>query len=264
MRELGFTTIKTRVYSPWPYVSNSSQLSYVAGWASADPPETLNLFEEMTMVVEGIESTFLLSQDTFKDWFQDASQSYAKLLFADTSRSGFWNYVLATTEDSLHDEDTGNDITQFLRGTNALYGYDQLSDWRLSLADLQTAAIIDFLSPMNLYRKRALFQEYKSFKTFSPSFLQFKGVTFFPDWSAHISPFGLYWQIDLWLKQNNHVSRYFININSGLFKAKIRHTLRQSFKIIAATGYKSQGYVTSYPLKEGLFFQAGVSVDLLH
>ena len=44
MRELGFKNIKTRVYSPWPYVRNPFQNKYIGGVACGEEPATISDF----------------------------------------------------------------------------------------------------------------------------------------------------------------------------------------------------------------------------
>ena len=162
----------------------------------------------------GIEVHSLINQQLGMRWMMTKEMNYREASQYFWSFQIVWDYIQGTAGD-LADGTEDNDPRAYVRILNANAGYSDVHQLKMSVKDLKSKMTVNAVNPFVFYSLYSIMKTYLwdgNRSTHIPA-LSFGNVYYLPALRAGLTPFGIQYHLDNYLRYKNVVS--LIDISYG-------------------------------------------------
>ncbi len=206
-RELDMDDIFYKFDMPPPYGGGGGQASNTKS-VSISTHELLAIWEG------GVEVHPVINRKISMRWMAKNEINYRE------ASQFFWSFQIMTTyiqdsKEDLADGTKDNDLRAYVRYINSNAGYTDVASLRMSVKDLKSKMIINAFNPFVFYSLYSILKTYLWGGSISNEMpvLNFGAVDYLPGLRAGLTPFGVEYHFENYLRYNNTVS--FIDFSYG-------------------------------------------------
>lgn len=211
-RELNIENVHYRVDMPPPYGKGGGEASASIG------PGVINEHELLAILVGGVEVHSILSKRLSLRWIARRKIQYQEAVLYFWAWEIMFRYIQKTDENLATTVDD-NDISVYVRRINRLNGYTDLDNLPMDVKDLKSRTMIDVANPFLLYTVFTWAKTYLWDGNNSTGFpmLNIGGVGYIPSLRTGLTPFGLEYHLENYLRFENKVSLIDLRIGDQTF-----------------------------------------------
>lgn len=210
LRGLGFRDIGYHFNLPPPYGNGSASTRANLHGATPSTPEFLSFYEG------GIESQAMLNRSLALRWMAADEINYRDAVLYYLSLSGNINYIKSTGEGLSK---PGSDPELYLKSINAQFGFTDVKNLKMSVASFKSKINLSYGNPFYYfsiyYFLRTYLWDGKAASHFPA--LHFGQVRYLPVLRTGLTPFGLEYHLENYLRFGETVSLVDIRIGDQTF-----------------------------------------------
>ena len=199
-RELGIDEVHYAFDLPPPYGEGGGEAS------ASVSPGVINDHEILAIWMGGVEVHSILNKRLGLRWMAKREIQYREASLYFWSWQIMFSYIQNTNEDLTAIAD-GNDISAYVRLINRYAGHTDLDNLPMDVKDLKSRTMVNVANPFLLYSLFTIMKTYIWDGNNSNGFptLNIKGVGYLPGLRTGLTPFGLEYHMDNYLRFENKV-----------------------------------------------------------
>lgn len=211
-RELDIKKIHYAFDMPPPYGRGGGEASANIG------PGVINDHELLAIWIGGVEVHSILNKRLSLRWMAKREIQYRESFVYFWAWQIMFSYIQETDEDLAAIVDD-NDISAYVRIINRHNGYTDYDNLPMDVKDLKSSTMIDVANPFLFYTLFTMMKTYLWDGNNSTGFpmLNIKGVGYLPSLRTGLTPFGLEYHLENYLRFKNKVSLIDLRIGDRTF-----------------------------------------------
>lgn len=211
-RELGIDKVHYAFDLPPPYGEGGGEASASVG------PGVINDHEILAIWIGGVEVQSILNKRLSLRWMAKREIQYREASVYFRSWQIMFNYIQGTTEDLAKNE-PDNDPRAYVRIINRHEGYTDFDNLPMDVKDLKSRTMINLANPFLFYSLFTIVKTYLWDARNSNEFptLNIKGVGYLPSLRTGLTPFGLEYHLENYLRFQSKVMLLDLRIGDQAF-----------------------------------------------